>query len=399
MRVLVYHPTGNQNVRALLRGLQRHDMLQSFHTTVAVFESSWYYGLLRGIMRKFKRRTYDNELKTYTHTYPWHELLMFAGVKQLHHHTLTPDYIDLLITRKVVNYIKRHHSEIDLVYCYPGHSSLVMETAHKYNIKCVYELTTAYYKHIQAINASEDKANPSWAKLITVARGSKAWQDEMDKELALADIVVCASSYIKSTLLDYKCVDGRKIHIIPYGFPLTIEKEREVDIPLKLLYVGNLSQLKGLSYMFDAVNHFGNKVQLTIIGEGKLLASELKDVLSRYNYLGAKSHDDVLREMEKADILLFPTLTDGFGMVVTEAMAMGTPVIATTNSCGRDIIKNGANGWLISIQNAKAIQSVIEDIIENPSIMTRIIHEALRTAEERPWKKYEDEIAKFLNSL
>lgn len=399
MRVLVYHPTGNQNVRALLRGLQRHDMLQSFHTTVAVFESSWYYGLLRGIMRKFKRRTYDNELKTYTHTYPWHELLMFAGVKQLHHHTLTPDYIDLLITRKVVNYIKRHHSEIDLVYCYPGHSSLVMETAHKYNIKCVYELTTAYYKHIQAINASEDKANPSWAKLITVARGSKAWQDEMDKELALADIVVCASSYIKSTLLDFKCVDKQKIHIVPYGFPLVREKKYQKREPLELIYVGNLSQLKGLSYMFDAVDRLGDKVKLTIIGNGKILSSEHKNVLSRYNYLGTLSHDNVLQEMRKADVFLFPTLTDGFGMVATEAMSMGTPVIATINSCGRDIIENGKNGWLIPIQDSEAIYSTIEKILNNPELLQKTVIETIKTAKERPWENYENDITELLSTI
>ena len=66
-----------------------------------------------------------------------------------------------------------------------------------------------------------------------------------------------------------------------------------------------------------------------------------------HNYLGPMPHDKVLQEMRKADVFIFPSLFEGFGMVITEAMSQGTPVIATDRTCAVDLIKNGENGWVI----------------------------------------------------
>lgn len=400
MKVLVYHPTGNQNVRALLRGLSRHDMLQSFHTTVAVFEKAWYYNLLKSKLERIKRRTYDDSIRNLTFTYPFEELLMFGGFHKFFGKKLNPNNIDLLLAKKVVNYIKKHYQEIDVVYCYPGHSYLVMEEAHKYGIPCIYELTIAYYKDIQIINHKEKINNSKWYDAITLAKESDAWSKGIDKELSMADDVVCASTYIRGTLLRYKIREEKDIHVIPYGFPATCKKEYHTTTPLKLLYVGNLTQSKGLSYLFKAIDEIGNeKIELSLIGSGILSSDKYKHILDKYNYLGTMSHDNVLKVMHEADILMFPTLSDGFGMVVTESMAMGTPVLATVNSCGRDIIYNNKNGWLVNIQDFEAIKDCIEEVLQMPSIIKSCGKAALASAKLRPWNVYEDEITELIRNF
>ena len=137
-----------------------------------------------------------------------------------------------------------------------------------------------------------------------------------------------------------------------------------------------------------------------MIGNGILLNKQYKNHLDRYHLLGTMDHDKVLKEMSKADVLVFPTLADGFGMVVTEAMSQGTPVIASVNSCGRDIIKNNENGWLVPIQNTEAIFSIINNIANDTNIIEKYGEKALLTAKQNPWKKYEDRITELiLNSI
>ena len=396
MNVLVFHPTGNQNVRALVRGLSRYGSLQSFHTTVAVFKNSWYYSFLNGKLAKLKRRTYDDSIKQLTHCHPIEELLMFGGVKHWCGKKLEVDYIDYLLAKKVTHYIKRNHAKIDGVYCYPGHSAMVMREAHKYGIPCFYELTIAYYKNIWKTNEKERELNPDWYDAVTLGRVSDYWAKGIDEELALADKVICASSYIKSTLLEYYVRKDKDIIVVPYGFPATTHKDYNTHLPIKLLYVGNLSQSKGLSYLFDAVDKLNGSVELYLIGSGVLLDKKYKNRLSKYHILGTMAHDDVLKEMAKADILVLPTLSDGFGMVVTEAMSTGTPVIASRNSCGSDIIINERNGWLIPIQSEEAICKILNKVTQDLSIIQKYGNAALRTAKINSWIKYEDHIVRKL---
>lgn len=401
MNILVYHPTGNENVRALVRGLARHGSLQSFHTTVAVFKKSWYYPFLKGKFAKLKRRIYDNSIKKFTHCYPIEELLMFGGIKKWRGHKLNVAYIDYIITKKVTQYIRKHHEEIDGIYCYPGHSAMVMREAHKYGIPCFYELTIAYYKDIWKTNETEKKYNPKWYDAITLGKESNSWAKGLDEELALADKVICAGSYIKSTLLEYSVREEKDILVVPYGCPVATPKKYITHIPpIRLLYVGNLTQSKGLSYLFDAVDKLNGKVELYMIGNGILLNKQFQNCLNRYHLLGTMDHDKVLNEMAKADILAFPTLADGFGMVVTEAMSKGTPVIATVNSCGKDIIINNKNGWLIPIQSAEAISDILKNVIKDTSIIERYGNEALQAAEHNSWERYENSIAEqILNNI
>lgn len=399
MKVLVYHPTGNQNVRALLRALAERNILHSFHTTIAVFSNSWYYKYLTGRLKKVKRRTYPEIIRDKAKKYPLEEILMFLGVKKLYGRRLTPSYIDSLITQRIVKYLNRHINEINCVFCYPGFSSEIMERAKKNHVSCVYELTTAYYRHVQAIMSKEDSHNSEWAKTITFYRQPDLNYSEYDLELQFADRIICASSYIEKTLLDYGFPES-KISVIPYGFPPVKEKRylREQGV-IRLLYVGSLSQSKGISYMLDAVEALGDNVAFTLIGALPVHSDILISRIRKYSYLGSLSHDEVLREMHKADVLLFPTLSDGFGMVVTEAMSQGTPVIATANSCACDVIQDGVNGWIVPICDSGSIIEILNSLVKDPDLIEKVGKKALETAASRPWKVYEEEISRLLMKL
>lgn len=398
MKILVYHPTGNENVRALLRALKNNNMLHSFHTTIAVFESSWYYRFLKAKLSRFKRRTYDSKIKKQTILYPFLEILLFAGKKTYKGEKLTGSFINKQLTKSVANYVKRNWKTIDGVYGYPFGSYDVFCEAKRHNIKCFYELTTIYYKELKEITNKEKKKNPQYNSTISIYEESNEILKKIDLELNLADRIIVSSTFIKESLVKYG-VPENKIKIIPYGFPQISSKKYDYDgkRKLKVLFAGNLSQIKGLSYMFEAVNLFQDKIILTLAGS---IADKnnriLKEQLEKHRYLGAVSHVQLLYEMGKNDILLFPSLCDGFGLVITESMSQGTPVIASVNSAGRDLIENNYNGWLIPVADSKIIGNILNMIIEMPQLVELNGKNATQTALNRPWSKYENDIVNFI---
>src|SRR5690606_11841806 len=110
---------------------------------------------------------------------------------------------------------------------------------------------------------------PDWASTLTGFKDSANKLAKKDRELSLADHIFVASTFTKNTLGDYNGPLA-PISVIPYGFP-AVAGERDYRSlgrkPLKLLFVGGLSQRKGLAQMFEAVASFGKEVDLTILGQ------------------------------------------------------------------------------------------------------------------------------------
>lgn len=399
--ILVYHPSGNQNVRALLHALKAKEMLHTYHTTIATFKNAFYYKFFSiKKLSRFKRRTYPDNIRKQTILYPFLEILLMAGIKRYKNIQLSGSSINKILAYKVGKYIQKEKEDyIEGVYCFPFGALPIFIEAKKRGIKCFYEQTTGYYKELKNITNKEKDRNPEWASSIKIYEEPQNILDKLDKELELADQIIVASTYIKKTLLKYHFPEN-KISIIPYGFP-NIHKKDYRDLnnkKIKILYAGNMSQLKGLSYMFEAVEYFSDKIELHLVGSiAERNCKILMESIQKHIYLGSISHNKLLEEMRNVDLLIFPSLCDGFGMVISEAMSQGTPVIATYNSGGPDIINHGENGWLIPSADANAIKDIISYIIKNPNEIKRVGMNALATASKRPWIKYEEEVTNFIS--
>ncbi len=115
--------------------------------------------------------------------------------------------------------------------------------------------------------------------------------------------------------------------------------------------------------------------------------------LTKHHWIPSLPHDKILNLMREHDILIFPTLFDGFGLVVSEAMSQGTPVIATYNSAGPDLIEHGKNGWLIEAGSTSALLEAIGKLVANPSEIVKAGNAAMEKARLRPWSVYMKEIS------
>lgn len=412
MKMIISHPTSNQFNRSVLDGLLENKMLAEYHTSVALFPGSILDRIGgNSTFSDLKRRSFQPELKNLTHSSPFFELgRMMAGKlglpKYIRHETgvfcvdAVYRQLDKKVSRRLEKAIKKGAQS---VYAYEDGALQTFRRAHQLGLNCFYDLPIGYWRTAHKLLQKEKEVWPEWSSTLTGLGDSKDKLARKDEELALADKIFVASSFTASTLRDYP---GKlaPIEIIPYGFPPVVKKrayENSITKPLKLLFVGGLSQRKGIANLFAAVRPLVPFVSLTIVGKKTSQSCPALDAeLQRYTWIESLPHQEILALMQEHDVLVFPSLFEGFGMVITEAMSQGTPVITTTRTAGPDFIEHGINGWLVEPGSTETLRAALEELIKQPKLIAEVGQRAMETARKRPWEVYGKELADSLqNSL
>src|SRR5262249_22113069 len=145
------------------------------------------------------------------------------------------------------------------------------------------------------IMTEERERNPEWASTIELLRDSSDKQARKDAEVAMADHIVVPSDFVRTTLQEHPTVTAT-VDVIPYGAP-----EARYSPPgasphagsaLRLLYVGNLTQSKGLSYLFAAMVALRGVATLTLVGAKPVVdCRALTNALKQHTWLGPVPHD------------------------------------------------------------------------------------------------------------
>ena len=117
------------------------------------------------------------------------------------------------------------------------------------------------------------------------------------------------------------------------------------------------------------------------------------------SHLGNLTREALFDRYARADVLVFPTLTDGFGMVATEAMANGLPVLTTTAAGAADLIRHEENGLVIPAGDEDALARSLVWCVENRERLRRMRSAAAATAAGRPWAVYRAELIRALAPL
>ena len=154
--------------------------------------------------------------------------------------------------------------------------------------------------------------------------------------------------------------------------------------------MGSLGQRKGLSYMLEAIEALGDAVHLTLIGRPTANhCAPLNAALLRHNWIETLPHPQILEQMRQHDVLLFPTLFDGFGLVITEALSQGLPVITTLHSGAPECIRDGVEGFIVPIRSSQAIAERLTLLSGDRQQLAAMRQACLRRAAELSWVGYE----------
>ena len=279
------------------------------------------------------------------------------------------------------------------VYAYEDGALELFRAARRQGLKCIYDLPIGYWAASEQLFAEEAEREPQWAPTLTGMFDSRAKRERKTLELETADAVIVASSFTRDTLASLPTLRA-SVHVVPYGAPTPPSAPDAVphgdgSRPLRVLFAGSLGQRKGLSYLLDAVDRLKGHVELTLLGTKTVAGCAPLDAAVRaHRWIPSLPHADFLAEMARQDVLVLPSLFEGFGLVILEGMSRGLPVIATAHTAGPDVIDDGVDGFIVPIRSSEAIAEKLELLRRDPARLAAMKDAARRKAATLTWDTY-----------
>lgn len=406
--ILFSHPTGNANVRYAALGLQTAGLLGEFWTCInAKPESFWNRMLPGSVKRQLNRRAFPTALQPYLCSYPYLEFsrliaprLKLGHLARHEKGALSVDAVYHSLDRRVSRRLGQKEGFTG-VYAYEDGAAFTFREAKRRGLKCFYDQPIGYWRAARALLIEEAERKPEWASTLIGNEDSEAKTARKDEELELADLVFVASSYTLKTLSFAPRLTA-PVAVLPYGAPTRpahapTRVNRRDRGPLRAIFVGSLGQRKGLSYLFDACRSLGSNVELTIIGTLPLQpCAALEAELKKVRWIPSCPHAQVLEEMANHDVFVFPSLFEGFGLVLLEAMAMGLPIITTAHTAGPDLCDDGQEGFIVPIRSTDAIAEKLDLLQREPERIETMGRRAAQRAATFTWETYGARLAERL---
>jgi len=226
----------------------------------------------------------------------------------------------------------------------------------------------------------------------------------------LADRIVVNSEFMRNNVVSWYRLNRDKVVVIPNGVNLKMFTESNDRVVLEgdpsLLYVGHLSRLKGVDILFRAVSKLSSdlpNMKLHLVGNGNIpsfAALSKKEGIEKYvifhNWVNPSK---IPSYYKSADICIFPSRHEGFGIVILEAMASGIPVIASDIPSFREIVSNEIDGRLFKSEDVDSLSKEIIALYQDPYLRKELTHNALEKVTKYSWEKIAEKYISLYKNL
>ncbi|MFM9156621.1 MAG: glycosyltransferase family 4 protein, partial [Dolichospermum sp.] len=223
------------------------------------------------------------------------------------------------------------------IYTYEDLAATTFQKAKQQGIICLYDLPIPYYQMTGNIMRQEAELFPEFASVIEAIK-EPAWKlERKQQEVKLADHIFVASSISKKSLLGIG-VNEEKISVIPYGAHVDyFQPQPKPDDDFRALFVGRVSPRKGAHYLLQAWQDIKlTNAELVFVGQSLFPAGWLEQYKHICRHVPSVPHFLLNQYYSSASVFVFPSLIEGFALVLLEAMACGIPIITTPNTAGLD---------------------------------------------------------------
>lgn len=236
-------------------------------------------------------------------------------------------------------------------------------------------------------------------------RSTRAYTNILLEELDRADRVIVVSSFTKNEVIDVFGIQEEKIQVIYNGVAAhfsQIEDKGAIEQVFKkygidgnyILFVGKLEARKNLAGLIEAFRLFKKESKLehkmVLVGSLGWKAEEILEKLDEYGLqedvvrLGYVCDEDLPFLMNGADVFLYPSLYEGFGIPVLEAMACGTPVVASNTTSLPEVV--GDTGLLVNPTSPGEIAEALTRILVDSALRKTLIMKGLERAASFTWR-------------
>lgn len=239
-------------------------------------------------------------------------------------------------------------------------------------------------------------------------RGNLKWKTQQLSLLG-AKALITDSFFSKSDIESYTSFPSHRIHVVPLGVSADFFQLKEENVKMKIrkkynlpeqfcLFVGDVNYNKNVPELLIIFHKLLEKLpdlHLVLVGKGFLADTpELNRILKLIDQLEMKERVYRLHELQIADlrgiynlaaVYIQPSLAEGFGLTVLEAMACGCPVIVNNFSSLSEIVTDMNS--LVNIHNHKEVVGKVSKILDSKEIRTEMIKQGIDECKKYTWEK------------
>lgn len=218
-----------------------------------------------------------------------------------------------------------------------------------------------------------------------------------------ADGIVVSSNFAFRTFVE-SGVPEEKLFLVSEAtvVPLVVaDLERVNHSRVRILFVGRAELRKGVQYLLKAFPRVAGRATLRLVGPPptKSLLRRLGGLPEGVEIAGVVKGAALAEEYRRADIFVLPSVEDGFGLVVSEAMAAGLPVVVSENAGSADLVDENVSGFVVAARSVEQLADRIELLVEDADLRQRMGRAARESVQERTWNAYGTELLEIATGM
>lgn len=311
---------------------------------------------------------------------------------------LTPFLADESLSYQANDWLMRtmkrecHRPAVTAVHSYEDCSQWQFEEAKRLGKACIYDLPIGYYPWWEQKQAELVRKYSDWLPASGLPTSRHVRPEQKKREIALADLVLAPSTFARGTV--EKFLD-KEVAIAPYGVDLDFWFPSEVRFasrPVRFIYAGQSSLRKGTPMLIEAWEAAGlADATLELFGPWQLEPGRVAALPAGVTFHGPVSRSALRERYREADVFVFPSFFEGFGLVLLEAMACGLPAITTECTAGPDVLDDDC-GRIIEAGNLEAFVASLRWFCQHRDRLPNMSKAARAAAEKRTWKGYRSHV-------
>ncbi len=310
---------------------------------------------------------------------------------------------DILFDHWVSKQLKKEEP-FDLFVGWANYATKSIPIARKLGAKIIVESGSCHIAAQQKLLQQEYQTHGLMHQPITQRN-----RERMIQEYHAADYIMTLSSFARKSFIDHGFAPEKILQVAcgaDIEYFMTPKQETLVKQQVfTVMFVGLLSIRKGIHYLIDAWQQLKlpeATTRLLLVGS---MQHDLQQVLKNKTltknivFYGPTSRETLRKLYQQASVFVLPSVEDGFGMVMGEAMASGLPIISTINTGAPDVITDGKEGFLVPAQQASGLAEKIAWCYEHQDQATQMGLQGQKTIQNYRWDIYGERVYEVYRNI
>lgn len=411
-RVVLSH-SGIQYTYQIALALQEVGALEKFYGTLCYHEKYWLIkafkslppALSEKILNLLKRRQYSHLNSETVVIHPWPEIMARLIRSLAGRNYFTNNALQHYQCRQFDSYVsaKLDRLTFDVFIGLSGSALHSLRRAKTLGKIAIIDQHDIHYQAAARFLSEELEACPEFKETIPYWPPYQPYLDVVRQEMEEADFILVPSTFALESHLAAGIPKEKLVlmlHAVEPQYEVLCDR-RISSRPFRILFVGTISQRKGIKYLLEAVKQLNKpNIELTLVGEAHRKIDLLALYEPYFKWVGYVPHEQLKSYFEQSDVLVLPTIYDAFGLSALEAMAAGLPVIVSENcAAGSDVVRDGIDGYVVPIRDVEVLKDRLLRLYHNQELREIMSRNASARVKTFHWQSYLTQLGSFLELI